>query len=208
MQAFDEIVEQMETEFAKLPSNPRDLEWVKRKLKHMVAVDQAMRNYLSTPVQKDYSESEKENFSKEFGSRFVAVDKKNTSDLKKLLKIYPWFVISQFGEEADRNAWLLAQHADQQPEFQKQVLAILASLYKSKETNPQNYAYLFDRVAASFNDPSKQTLQRYGTQGSCVGPGKWEPLPMENPEKIDIRRAEVGLGTMAEYIVKFKEICH
>jgi len=85
---------------------------------------------------------------------------------------------------------------------------ILEKLYLSKETSPSNYAYLFDRVAASWSDESKRTLQRYGTQGSCTGPGTWEPIAMEEPDHVDERRASVGLMTMAEYLKLFKEICH
>lgn len=75
------------------------------------------------------------------------------------------------------------------------------------KTDPRNYAYMFDRVAASWNDPTKRNLQRYGTQGTCVGPGKWEPLPMEEPTELDKRRAEVGLPTMAEYQNIMNEFC-
>lgn len=68
-------------------------------------------------------------------------------------------------------------------------------------------AYLFDRVASSFNDPSKRKLQRYGTQGACTGPGTWEPWPVENPKNLDKLRASVDLGSMSEYKMMFKDIC-
>lgn len=84
---------------------------------------------------------------------------------------------------------------------------MLSKLYKSKETNPANYAYLWDRVASSFNDITKRKPQRYGTQGQCVGPGKWEPLPMEDEKNINKRRKEVGLPTREEYKKNFKDIC-
>ncbi len=208
LKIYDNTVAGMKSDFGKLPADPKSVDWVKKKLKHMFDVDQYMRKQMNIPFERNYTEAEKEYFFKEFGPRFKQIDNENTGDLKELLKIYQWFVISQFGAEADNNAWLLVQHADEQPDFQRQVLAILASLYRTKETNPKNYAYLFDRVAASFSDLSKRKLQRYGTQGQCTGPGKWEPIPMEEPAKVDMRRAEVGLGTMAEYISMFKDICH
>ncbi len=209
LQAYDEITAQMKTEFSKMPADPKNIEWVKRKIQHMFDVDQYMRKYMmNVPFEKGYTDAEKEYFNKEFGPRFKQIDTENTSDLKGLLKTYRWFTISKFGKVTDNNAWLLVQHADEQPEFQRQVLAILTGLYKSKETRPENYAYLFDRVAASFSDLSKRKLQRYGTQGACTGPGTWAPIPMEEPALVDVRRAEVGLGTMAEYIAVFKDICH
>jgi hypothetical protein len=40
--------------------------------------------------------------------------------------------------------------------------------------------------------------QRYGTQYDMVD-GKLQPAEIEDPEHVDARRAEVDLGTMAEY---------
>ncbi|MBL7716477.1 MAG: hypothetical protein JNL01_13515 [Bdellovibrionales bacterium] len=208
LRAYDSTVANMEATVAAPKANPKDMGWVKKKLKHMFDVDQYMRKQMNLPFEHSYNEAEKEYFSKEYSKRFKQVDNKNTEDLKGLLKIYRWFVTSKFGAEADNHAWTLVQHADEQPEFQKQVLAILTGLYKTKETSPKNYAYLFDRVAASFSDIGNRKLQRYGTQGQCTGPGKWAPIPMEEPSKVDQRRADVGLGSMAEYIAMFKNICH
>ncbi len=208
LQAYDKTVAKMKADFAQIPADPKDIEWVKNKLKHMFDTDQYMRKQKNIPFEHEYTSAEKEYFSKEFQTRFKQIDKENTEDLKKLLNIYSWFVISKFGEEADNNAWIIVQHADEQPDFQKQVLVVLEKLYKDNETSGRNYAYLFDRVAASFSDPKQRKLQRYGTQGSCVGPGKWEPIPMEDPAQVDQRRADVGLSTMAEYKALFKNICH
>lgn len=209
LQVYDETTTRMKTDFSQIPADPKDIEWVKKKIQHMFDVDQYMRKYMmNVPFEKGYTDAEKEYFSNEFGPRFKQIDSENTSDLKGLLNIYRWFTISKFGKVTDKNAWLLVQHADEQPEFQRQVLAILTGLYKSKETRPENYAYLFDRVAASFSDLSKRKLQRYGTQGACTGPGTWAPIPMEEPDLVDVRRAAVGLGTMAEYVAVFKDICH
>lgn len=118
------------------------------------------------------------------------------------MKIYPWFTISEFGAVTDSNAWLIVQHADLDTAFQKQVLSKLKQLYPKGETNRHNYAYLDDRDAVA-----EKRLQLYGTQGICVGPGKWEPHPIEDFSNVDKRRAEMELGTMAEYIAVFKDIC-
>ena len=87
------------------------------------------------------------------------------------------------------------------------MLAILEPLAAKGETNPKNFAYLFDRVASSFQNPTERKLQRYGTQGQCTGPGTWEPLPVENPDKLDERRAAIGLPPMAEYKMLFVTQC-
>ena len=101
----------------------------------------------------------------------------------------------------------IVQHADNNPAFQKSVLKILGYLWRVKETNAANYAYLYDRVQASFSDIGQQKPQRYGTQGKCIGPGKWRPIAIEDAENVDIRRAEVGLPSLESYIEGFKDIC-
>lgn len=207
LKVYDQHVADLNSVFDKIPVDPNNKDWAKKKLAHMVEVDQYMRNYSNTPFEHQYSEPEKQCFAKEFGIRWALVDSKNTADLKDLLKIYEWFKISEFDAQTDQNAWLLVQHADADPDFQKSVLTILTKLYP-KETSGRNYAYLYDRVAASWNDPKKQTPQRYGTQGMCKGPSQWEPIPIEDPTNLDKRRAEVGLGTEAEYMEQVKTLCH
>lgn len=208
LQVYDQTTAKMKNDFSNIPANPKDIEWVKKKIQHMFEVDQYMRRYMmNVPFENRFSEPEKEYFNKKFAPRFKQIDNENTKDLTDLIKIYQWFTISKFGKVTDNNAWLLVQHADEQPQLQNQVLSILSDLYKSKETRPENYAYLFDRVAASFSDLSKRKLQRYGTQGACTGPGTWAPIPIEEPALVDVRRAEVGLSTMAEYVAVFKDIC-
>jgi hypothetical protein len=174
----------------------------------MVDIDQYMRKAaMSIPHDHQYSEAEQKYFWSQFMSRFMELDRQNTADLKSLLKTHSWFRISEFGKKCDNNAWLLVQHADQDPEFQKEILATLEKLYLTGETRPANYAYLHDRVALSSSDPSKRQPQRYGTQGRCIAPGKWEPFPIEDEANIDARRAAVGLPPLAEYIAGFQDIC-
>jgi hypothetical protein len=209
IKAYDETIKTMNQSFDRLPENPKNKKWVKKKLKHMFDVDQYMRNYWNDqPFKQKYSEDEKAEFQKFFLSRFQAMDARNTNELKRLLKIYPWFKISEFGKVTDKQAWILVQHADMDPEFQKSVLAILTKLVPLRETDLSNYAYLVDRVASSFGDPSQAKPQKYGTQGVCRGVGQWEPHPVEDPENLDKRRKEMGLGTESEYKKMFKDICH
>jgi len=205
---YDSTVQEMKNEFAKVPGDSSNKDWVKKKLQHIVDIDQYMRNLsMSLPHDHQYTKAEQDYFFKEFLPRWQQLDGRNTADLKTLLDICSWFTISEWGRAADGNAWLLVQHADEDPEFQKAILAKLESLYPSRETRPDHYAYLYDRVAISAHDPTKRTLQRYGTQGRCVEPGKWEPFPIEDEANVDLRRAEVGLPPLAKYIAGFKDIC-
>lgn len=203
---FDQWLNARRILFSKVSPDPNDKNWVRSKLTHMVEIDQYTRDFL-TEKESAYSDEERKDFRQRFFPKWRAVDQENTRDLKKLLEKYDWFRISDFGERADNDAWLLVQHADHDRDFQKLVLERLERLWKIGETAPPHYAYLFDRVAVSWGEPSERRPQRYGTQGKCSGPGEWEPVPIDDVANVDKRRAEVGLPPMSKYKEQFKEIC-
>jgi hypothetical protein len=138
------------------------------------------------------------------------IDVRNTNELKALYRRHGWFTISQWGAEADRDAWLLVQHAPDAA-FMKEILAVLDKLRHKGETSPRNYAYLHDRVAFLTDVPGTGAVmsiepgrrQRYGTQGHCSG-ARWEPYPLEQPDQVDQLRASVGLGPFEEYRSQFR----
>lgn len=134
-------------------------------------------------------------------AEMCAVDRDDTAWLQAEIARRGWPTISRDGKDADQQAWLLVQHADHDPAWQAEILAQLAELAPKGETNPKNYAYLFDRVAMKHGGP-----QRYGTQGHCVGVGQWRPFDDE-PGDLDARRKSVGLPSEADYIAVFKTIC-
>src|SRR5262249_37713821 len=149
-----------------------------------------------------YSKQEQDEFMKLFMTRWTKIDSANTAELKKLLKQYDWITISKFGEKADRDAWLLVQHADLDVPFQKEILKKLTILVKKGETFKQNFAYLHERVAVADKRP-----QRYGTQGRCTGPQQWEPNELESPADVNKLRAEVGLNTLEDYKKDVRRFC-
>ncbi|WP_298333048.1 DUF6624 domain-containing protein [Asticcacaulis sp.] len=125
-------------------------------------------------------------------------DRSNTEWLRKDLAAYGWPRISSYGAAMDADAWLIIQHSDHDAAFQTEVLKTLEPLLKTKDTSHQNYAFLYDRVAIA-----TKKRQRYGTQGRCTGPGKWEPYPVEDESRLDALRAEIGLEPEAEYSKRF-----
>lgn len=199
---FDDEVTGMRRSFHALPRDANDREWIKIKLGHMAAVDQFLRHQIEDVQIRGYSEEETQQFWAEFSKRWESIDSQNREDLKNLLTLYDWFKISEFGPEADQAAWLLVQHADRDVDFQKRVLQILDKLLPSGETSGSNFAYLYDRVAVAENRP-----QRFGTQGRCVGPGRWEPWPSEDPHDLQARRDALGLGPLEENIRRVSKLC-
>jgi hypothetical protein len=201
-QAIEAVLTEISAEEARFtePRQPENKEWVKRRLEHLFNVDQKARGAYIRPRPAHWSSETREYYRKKLANRIIALDRAHTAELMELLKLYRWFTISEFGEKVEGYAWLLVQHSDFDVAFQQEVLAILTSLYPKGETSPSNYANLWDRVARNTGK-----LQRYGTQGHCVEPGRWEPYEVEDPAGLDQHRASVGLSTMAEYLRRSKE---
>jgi hypothetical protein len=204
----DAHVDKLHAGFAKEPKASDEKARAISRLQQMVTVDQYLRKFTQEGHVRGFSPPENQAFSQQIASRVTAVDVANTAEIKALLEKFHWFGISEFGAQADNNAWLLVQHADQDPAFQRGIVARLEPLAARGETKPSHFALLHDRVALSFSDPTKRVLQRYGTQGQCTGPGTWEPFPVEDPDNLDERRRAVGLPPMAEYKKVFTGLCH
>jgi hypothetical protein len=170
-----------------------------RQLYARVAEDQAMR-YATHDIWALPQGALREMIQAPFQARLCGVDTANTAWLKTEWRTSGWFTAARDGQTASSRAWLLLQHADRDPDFQRAVLPILA-----RETGVQgriDYAYLTDRVAVNAHQP-----QTFGTQGRCVGPGVWEPNTVAAPEGLEARRAEVGLPPIAEYKTQFTTVC-
>jgi hypothetical protein len=127
------------------------------------------------------------------------IDRKNTAWLKPIIERQGWPGVSLVGKDGGLAAWLLVQHADLDPAFQKRCLPLLAEAVHKKEASGQHLAYLTDRVRLA--DKQKQL---YGTQVRLVN-GKAEPQPIEDEANVDRRRKEVGLPPLAEYLKVFED---
>lgn len=123
-------------------------------------------------------------------------DAANIARLKSLMPAEGWFTKSQVGEEAAQSAWLIVQHAiNTEPQLMNVVLARMERLLASGDTNTQDYALLFDRVAMH-----EGRRQRYGTQMVCRD-NKWTVYPIERDGDVEARRREMGIkSTTAEQI--------
>lgn len=128
-------------------------------------------------------------------------DAARTERLKEIVAEHGWPTISLVGEDGEDAAWAIAQHSDQDPEFQAEALELIRAAVDQGDASPGNLAYLTDRVAAGRGEP-----QTYGTQIGCTEEGP-APAPIEDEENVDARRAEVGLAPIAEYLAELEEVC-
>lgn len=127
-------------------------------------------------------------------ARMAKLDADNAAQLKKILRERGWPGKSLVGADGATAAFLIVQHADHDPAFQKEVLTLLREAYRSGEASGEHLALLTDRVLVAEGKP-----QRYGSQADIVD-GKIVVKPVEDETNLDRRRAELGLPPMNEYI--------
>jgi hypothetical protein len=144
-----------------------------RELADMAAEDQAMRKRVRSGFEWDYS-----------------VDRKNTKRLKEIIKEFGWPTVDLVGKEGSRNAWLLVQHADEDRNFQRQILDLIKKLY---EKNPDlidliSIPYLTDRLLVA-----EEKEQEFGTQFFINDNEKLVLRPLRDPSQVNERRAKYGL---------------
>ena len=129
----------------------------------------------------------------------AAVDSLNTAWLKATIAERGWPGSSRVGAKGAHDAWLLAQHADRDPAFQREVLALMEAAVAQGEASGSDLAYLTDRVRLAAGEP-----QVYGTQVSVDDGGEPTPINLGDPGGVDERRAAVGLPPLDEYLDRFR----
>lgn len=129
-------------------------------------------------------------------------DEERTARLREIVAAHGWPTYSLVGEEAEDAAWAIAQHSDQDPDFQREALEWLRVAVENDDASPGNLAYLTDRVAVGAGEP-----QTYGTQIGCGEDGPAPATPIADEASVDERRADVGLPPLADYYAELEAIC-
>ena len=124
--------------------------------------------------------------------RMQAIHDRNAGRLAQVIDRHGWPGRSMVGEEAAHAAWLILQHAIGHPALQRRGLALLREAARG-EVHPIEAAMLEDRIRCF-----EGRGQVYGTQFDWDEAGNLGPLPIEDAGNVDRRRAEIGLGPLAE----------
>lgn len=115
------------------------------------------------------------------------VHRENAEALDEIIATQGWPGIAKVGLEGSRVAWLIAQHAICTPHLQRKFLEFMARAADSGDVPMKQVAMLSDRIRFNEGKP-----QLYGTVLDWNEIGELS-CQLENPEKVDERRAQVDL---------------
>jgi hypothetical protein len=174
-------------------------------IKGIIELNQQLKNELQLMQQEDQRVLQELIDSGELGTnnyhpRMKAVHEKNNARIKEIINQYGWPGFSLVGKEGSKAAWLIVQHAVLDTDFMDKCLPLLKDAINQGEAEGWCLAYLQDRILTMSGKP-----QIYGTQHDIDENGVAYPLPIENPEKVEELRKEIGLESLPEATRRIQE---
>jgi len=159
-------------------------------LKDMVEIDQIAAN-IPKGKYEEYSKQQWHNFQ----DSVFATHKKN---VEQMFTKYGFLGFDKVGKEGSNHFWLLVQHCDKFPQFQMRVLKAMDKEVKKENANPNNYAYLYDRVKVNAGEK-----QLFGTQVTYEVETTGRAIPkigLADSANVDKLRKEYTLEPLKEYL--------
>ncbi|WP_374198938.1 DUF6624 domain-containing protein [Streptomyces sp. GESEQ-35] len=128
----------------------------------------------------------------------VACRRANTDALKAVVHRDGWPTADRVGASASTAALMILLHAPDL-DFQFSCRDLIAQATLDGRCPAVHLAYIADHCAVERGLP-----QFYGTR---VNPGTLRPYPIRQPESLDERRRDVGLGPLEEQMEELRQGC-
>ncbi|MBK9962885.1 MAG: hypothetical protein IPP06_16640 [Saprospiraceae bacterium] len=139
--------------------------------------------------------------SKEMKDHWKIINEKDSINLikvKSILDKYGWLGADVVGGQGNSTLFLVIQHSDQST--QEKYLPMMREAVKNSKAQGSSLALLEDRVALG-----QGKRQIYGSQiGRDPETKIYYVSPLEDPDNVDKRRAEVGLGPLSDYVSRWQ----
>lgn len=162
---------------------------LQKKLEKIRVKDQVLRLLYKEAEEKFGRDSE---YMDTFWEMMREQDSINEREVLKIIDERGWVGKSLVGEKANATIWLVIQHAPL--ETQEKYLPLLKASVKKGESRGSNLALLEDRIMMRNGKP-----QVYGSQIKRDENGKGYFYEIKDPEYVNKRRKEVGLGPIEAY---------
>ncbi|WP_396601436.1 DUF6624 domain-containing protein [Algibacter sp. R77976] len=155
--------------------------------------DQGLRKQINE-VEKKYGRDSKE--MRDHWKKIAQKDSINLIKIQKILDERGWLGPDIIGNQGNSTLFLVIQHSDLS--IQEKYLPMMRDAVSKGNARANSLALLEDRVALS-----QGNSQIYGSQIYSDKDGKRYVAPLIDPENVDKRRAEVGLGTLQDYVSRW-----
>lgn len=153
----------------------------------MVAEDQES---LQRAVQSQGEEKRKAAFAQK-----DEVLKKNTDRVEEIFDLFGFPGFDRVGRGGSHDFWLIVQHSDSKPEFQRRVLSEMQRQVDRTNADESDFAFLWDRVKKNSGEP-----QRFGSQVTYTEEGQAVPFPLEDSKNVNERRKQIGWEPIEKYL--------
>ncbi|MFD8594370.1 DUF4135 domain-containing protein [Kitasatospora sp. NPDC059646] len=172
------------------PDEPRPAAGIRERLLRLARTDAALR----TPwAAGGFTDTELEEKLERLTSAGIAW-------LRGVVAEHGWPGHALVGAEAAAAASALLQHHTGDLAFRRECLTLIEAAAARGDMRPQDAAYLADSLRRAEGRP-----QLYGTKFERAADGRLRPCPIEDADRVDERRAAVGLGPLADYAALLAE---
>jgi hypothetical protein len=121
------------------------------------------------------------------------VDQRNLTAIEQILEKCGMPTIETAGDKGMSAIWLVIQHAS--AEKRTEYFPMLLKAAENGDLERQDIALMQDRMLMDAGKP-----QLYGSQIMMSEDGTYELHDLKEPEKVDARRAIMGLGPLSDYV--------
>ena len=119
----------------------------------------------------------------------------NAERLEAILHRHGWPDAARFGPDGQDAAWTILMHSISRPDVRRLGRGVLARAVESGAAPGHLLARLEDRIRTL-----EGRHQTYGTILDWDDRGALSPLPILDPDRVDDRRASVGLPPLADHV--------
>ncbi len=134
------------------------------------------------------------------GEKLDSLVSEAISWLQEIIRNHGWPGVRLVGEDGASAACRLVLHTSRHPTFQRRCLRLLEAAAKNGDALLRDLAYLTDAVRLD-----RRQRQLYGTKFEKRN-GELVPCPIEDEERVDQRRAAMGLEPLARYAEALRKI--
>lgn len=134
-----------------------------------------------------------------YHSRMEEVHRANAEALRAIIGKHGWPGEELAGPEGAEAAWLVVQHAIAEPDFMRECRRLIDEASLAGRVPRWQFAYIDDRIRVFEGKP-----QRFGTQIDLRPDGP-AVSALEDPDRVEARRREAGLGPIDESLRRLRE---